>query len=114
MWKSVDPAAQEAASRHSRMAFLVHAFRNEQKRCRATATAYAPAIVLPALTFFCSMDVSPSQALWFGWLNLGLFAVGLFIIFMREADADHALRRLARLRRERQRRRRGRATSTAR
>jgi len=98
------PARQAAVKpRPSRLAVGIHALRGERRLCQLLATGYVPAIVLPLVTALRLLGDQPLRALLCSWLCLGLFAAGLFLILMREADADFRLRRLGQRRRRRPR-----------
>lgn len=99
-----DGAAATLGSRSKprmRMAVIRHKLRGELKLCRMLKRCYIPASALPLITVLCLCGAEPGRALLSGWLGTGLFAAGLFLIFMREADACFQLERLARLRQRR-------------
>jgi hypothetical protein len=85
---------QERRDHGFRRAVLCSRLRRQLRFGRVVAVLYAPAIVLPVIAIASWLDPEPLRALTTGYLSLAIYTLGLFLLFMREADVEYLLDRL--------------------
>lgn len=85
---------QERRDQGFRRAVLRSHLRRQLRFGRVVAVLYAPAIVLPLIAIASWLGSEPMLALTAGYISLAIYTLGLFLLFMREADVEYLLDRL--------------------